>query len=182
MDVAQALLEHEQELEGEPEIKGEEEISPPNVKAMVAGWSQNLGPAPMPERRKSGFERYSVATATTLPPLVEVQTPVETPQATLSRVANQEQARIPSARAVQDQLQKSFFRREEEHDSNRTTEEIFVQGGNDENAELNSSPEQNSQQLKNDQDQLIELGWILSVISYSVLMIFSIPNQTPPSL
>lgn len=116
MDVAQALKEHEQITGEKPEqdqrqdetsdVQNEEEISRADVKAIVARWGRNFVPASSSETRKFSYERYSVATATTLPPLVEVQTPVETPQASLSRsTLNRERAQVPSIRAPKEQLQ-----------------------------------------------------------------------------
>lgn len=117
MDVAQALIEHEQITDEKSDqdqrqdetsdVQDGEEISRSDVKAIVARWGRNFVPASASETRKSSYERYSVATATTLPPLVEVQTPVETPQASLSRSAllNRERAQIPLIHVPQEQLQ-----------------------------------------------------------------------------
>lgn len=116
MDVAQALIEHEQITGEQPEqeqrqvetrdAQDEGEISRPDVRSIVARWGRNFVPASSSETRKSSYERYSVATATTLPPLVEVQTPADTPQASLSRSAfNRERAQVPLTHTLQEGFQ-----------------------------------------------------------------------------
>ncbi|GJJ06422.1 hypothetical protein Clacol_000613 [Clathrus columnatus] len=164
MDVAQALIEHEQhiletphdlDVEQQPDDLGpqDEEASRPDVKAMVAGWGRNFGGASSSERRKSGYERYSVATATTLPPLIEVQTPAETPQASLSRGINQTLAKVPSVRVIQERLQKLDIPQEEEAD--QTVE--LVQNLDDGSSNLNPPTEQKSQPAKQGEDEIIEI-------------------------
>jgi len=145
MDVAQALLEHEQHiressytpepLESETppkeEVEVEEEVPRLDVRSMVAGWGRNIVPqAAPPERRRSSYEsRFSVAT---LPPLVEVKTPAETPQTSLSRGYAQSEPSLPNVRDVHTAL-KDW--------NSRTNEAILEEGVEEKEVEQDSEDE-----------------------------------------
>ncbi|KAF8586696.1 hypothetical protein K439DRAFT_1659511 [Ramaria rubella] len=119
MDVAQALQQHEQhirETSWTPEPESEErqnthtetleedvEDTPrTDVKAVIAGWGRSFGPVNQsPERRRSSYDRFSVAT---LPPLVEEKTPVATPEASLSRGFTQTGSPPPQVQAIHERL------------------------------------------------------------------------------
>ncbi|KIJ49349.1 hypothetical protein M422DRAFT_246441 [Sphaerobolus stellatus SS14] len=117
MDVAQALLEHEQHIreasftpepepvtESPPQEETEEEEAPrPDVRSIIAGWGRGaVTPSPPVERRRSSHESRFVVS--TLPPLMEVKTPAETPQASLSRGFAQTEQRPPKAQEVHQAL------------------------------------------------------------------------------
>lgn len=130
MDVAWALSEHEKHVKRlsgdmsdvtlptddprshspptestkEPKVEEEPHIAPPDMKSVVANRgsrNDSLQTAPHMEKRKSSYEKYS---AFVLPPLAEEKTPIQSPEGTLSRVAD-----VPVTEVEETEVPKPVF-------------------------------------------------------------------------